>query len=418
MGSCSSSIDQRANIIHSNLNTLPNHVQNSENRPSTPPENRTNKFRFKFDQRVLQKYHIEALIGQGSFSKVVRARHRLTKVEYAVKIVSKPENEKSLTSNSQNAHDGVQNHAQNNSSTISKDLIREGSSEKLCETELRVLRRVRHRNIIQLVEVFESGIPNQRVYLVMEMCKGGELFDRIVEHGPMLELPGARAVSQILDGVRYLHNLAIVHRDLKLENILYCHSDPNNKRLVITDFGLAKINARPGDRMHTTCGTPEYIAPELLKRIPYTKAVDSWAVGVVSFAVLAGMMPFEDDDRIELYRKILHGRMAWDEDAWQGISGRARDFVKKLITVDENLRMSAAEASRHPFIQAVKEYDQQMESGVKNQNSQKERRAGSRHSDHSGKTDKSQRSLRSQHRRVREDELDQLLQKYETQIDK
>ena len=86
--------------------------------------------------------------------------------------------------------------------------------------------------------------------------------------------------------------------------------------------------------------------------------------------------------------------------------------------MDENLRMSAAEASRHPFIQAVKEYDQQMESGVKNQNSQKERRAGSRHSDHSGKTDKSQRSLRSQHRRVREDELDQLLQKYETQIDK
>ena len=170
MGSCSSSIDQRANIIHSNLNTLPNHVQNSENRPSTPPENRTNKFRFKFDQRVLQKYHIEALIGQGSFSKVVRARHRLTKVEYAVKIVSKPENEKSLTSNSQNAHDGVQNHAQNNSSTISKDLIREGSSEKLCETELRVLRRVRHRNIIQLVEVFESGIPNQRVYLAVVAC--------------------------------------------------------------------------------------------------------------------------------------------------------------------------------------------------------------------------------------------------------
>ena len=82
-----------------------------------------------------------------------------------------------------------------------------------------MLRRVRHRNIIQLVEVFESGIPNQRVYLVMELCKGGELFDRIVEHGPMLELPGARAVSQILDGIKYLHNLAIVHRDLKLENI-------------------------------------------------------------------------------------------------------------------------------------------------------------------------------------------------------
>ncbi len=222
----------------------------------------------------------------------------MTKSEYAVKIVSRSDDD--------------------------------NSSIPLCETELRVLRRVRHRNIIQLVEVFDSG-PNMRIYMVMELCKGGELFDRIVEHGPMLEVPAAKAVNQVIDGMKYLHNLAITHRDLKLENILYVHNDMNNKRLVISDFGLAKINSKPGDRMHTTCGTPEYIAPELLKRQTYTSFVDCWALGVVAFAVLSGMMPFEHEDRIELYRKILYGDINWDEEAWQGLSYRSRDFVKKLL---------------------------------------------------------------------------------------
>lgn len=354
-------------------------VENIE--PSTKNGNIVgNKFKFRFDQRVLQKYHIEALIGQGSFSSVVRAKHRLTKTEYAIKIVSRSDDDQSIV--------------------------------PLCETELRVLRRVRHRNIIQLVEVFDSG-PNLRIYMVMELCKGGELFDRIVEHGPMLEVPAAKAVNQVIDGVRYLHNLAITHRDLKLENILYVHSDANSKRLVISDYGLAKINSKPGDRMHTTCGTPEYIAPELLKRMTYTSSVDCWALGVVSFAVLSGMMPFEDEDRIELYRKILHGDINWDDEAWQGLSYRSRDFVKKLLDVKKSDRMSATEASRHPFIQAAHEYDQQMARSARDN---KPQRAGSRHSDHSGKTDKSQRSLRSQHRRVREDELDQLLRKYETNV--
>ena len=233
---------------------------------SKQPKTKVAKYRARFDPRVTARYDIKALIGKGSFSRVVRVENRSTKQPYAIKMIEK----------------------------------REGRA--VFETELSVLRRVRHTNIIQLIEVFES---QDRVYMVMELATGGELFDRIVAKGTFTERDATRVVHMALDGLKYLHALGITHRDLKPENLLYYHPG-NDSKIMITDFGLSATR-KPGEDglMTTTCGTPEYIAPEILARKPYSCAVDLWAMGVISFILLSGTMPFDDENRTRLYRHIM-----------------------------------------------------------------------------------------------------------------
>ena len=155
-----------------------------------PPKTKVAKYRARFDPRVTARYDIKALIGKGSFSRVVRVENRSTKQPYAIKMIEK----------------------------------REGRA--VFETELSVLRRVRHTNIIQLIEVFES---QDRVYMVMELATGGELFDRIVAKGTFTERDATRVVQMALDGLKYLHALGITHRDLKPENLLYYHPGNDSK---------------------------------------------------------------------------------------------------------------------------------------------------------------------------------------------
>lgn len=241
---------------------------------SDPQRKKVAKYRAKFDPRVTAKYDIKALIGRGSFSRVVRVEHKSTRQPYAIKMI--------------------------------ETRYREG--REVCESELCVLRRVRHTNIIQLMEVFETA---ERVYMVMELATGGELFDRIIARGSFTERDATRVLQMVLDGVKYLHTLGITHRDLKPENLLYYHPGADSK-IIITDFGLAS-SRKKGDEclMKTTCGTPEYIAPEILVRKPYTNAVDMWALGVISYILLSGTMPFEDDNRMRLYRQILKGKYSF-----------------------------------------------------------------------------------------------------------
>ncbi|KAK2147207.1 hypothetical protein NP493_3487g00011 [Ridgeia piscesae] len=173
--------------------------------------------------------------------------------------------------------------------------------KEVCEAELNVLRRVRHMYIIQLIEVFDS---KEKLYMVMELATGGELFDRIIAKGSFTERDATRVLNMVLDGVRYLHSLGIAHRDLKPENLLYYHPGQDSK-ILITDFGLSAFCRTGESFMKTTCGTPEYIAPEILARKPYTCQVDLWAVGVITYILLSGTMPFDDDNRTRLYRSIL-----------------------------------------------------------------------------------------------------------------
>lgn len=255
--------------------------KNMHNRPrdrdgSQGPEvQRTNKkvkkYRDKFDPRVTAKYDIKALIGRGSFSKVVRVEHRVTKQPYAIKMI-----------------DRIQ-------------------GREVFESELAVLRRVRHTHIIQLIEVFET---KDKVYMVMELATGGELFDRIIAKGSFTEKDATRVLNMVLDGVHYLHGLGIAHRDLKPENLLYYHPGHDSK-IMITDFGLSATKKGPDNFMRTTCGTPEYIAPEIIARKPYTCNIDMWAIGVITYILLSGTMPFDDENKTRLYRLILKAKYSY-----------------------------------------------------------------------------------------------------------
>lgn len=227
------------------------------------------KFRARFDVRVTEKYAIKALIGKGAFSRVVRVEHKVTKQPYAIKMMK----------------------------------IVEG--KKAFESELAVLRKVQHTYVVRLYEVFEC---RNKVYLVMELATGGELFDRIVSRGCFTEQDGTHVLYMVLEGVRYLHSLGITHRDLKPENLLYYHPG-NDSKIMITDFGLSKLRKNPDDStMDTTCGTPDYIAPEILMRRSYTNAVDMWSIGVVSYVLLCGALPFADDNSTRWYRAVVRAK--------------------------------------------------------------------------------------------------------------
>lgn len=232
------------------------------------------RYRAKFDQRVTAKYDIQALIGRGSYSRVVRAQHRITKKPYAIKMVNRI-------------------HA--------KDM---------CEAELRVLQSVRHKYVIRLHEVFESST---QLYMVVDLATGGELFDRVVSNGSFGEPDAIYVLRMVLEGLQYLHGRGIAHRDLKPENLLYYHPGEKSK-ILITDFGLSAFRKTGNEFMHTICGTPEYIAPEVIARQPYTCLVDMWAVGVVTYILLSATMPFDDDNRARLYKMILRAKYTYDDE--------------------------------------------------------------------------------------------------------
>ncbi|KAI5938897.1 serine/threonine-protein kinase H2 [Manis javanica] len=286
-------------------------------RPEAPAEAarrmQVARFRAKFDPRVLARYDIKALIGTGNFSKVVRVEQKTTKKPFAIKVM--------------------------------ETRVREG--REACESELTVLKRVSHCYIVRLMEIFEA---QDRVYMVLELATGGELFDRLITQGSFTEQDAVRILRMVADGIRYLHALRITHRDLKPENLLFYHPGAESK-ILITDFGLAHSGNKSGDwTMRTLCGTPEYIAPEIWLRKPYTSAVDMWALGVITYVLLSGVLPFDDENHTRLYRKILKGKYNYTGEPWPNISHLAKDFIDQLLILEASHRMSAGQALDHPWV--------------------------------------------------------------------
>ena len=262
------------------------------------------------------KYAMKSVLGKGAFSQVLLAESKVAPGNlYAIKVVDK------------NALEG------------DKDSL---------ENEIRILSQLHHPNIVKLFEVYEE---NSKVYLVMELETGGELYDRIVERGSYTEKDATDLIKQILSAVSYMHSKGLVHRDLKPENLLY-HTLEEDSKIVVIDFGISKSEGFGA--MTSCCGTPDYAAPEVLQKKPYGKSADVWSIGVISYILLCGYPPFYDDNDASLFSQILSGELIFDSPYWDQISNDAKKFVKQLMCIDVEKRLSCEEALQHTWITGAK----------------------------------------------------------------
>ena len=259
------------------------------------------------------RYSDRAQLGEGAFSKVKEGTHRQTSKPYAIKIVTKSK------------------------------LTRE--DEVALRDEIDVLKELKHPNIIRLYDVFDES---QFYYLVTECLFGGELFDRIVSKSYYSEKE-ARDVCRILfQSMAYCHGRSIAHRDLKPENLLL-QSETNDSEVKIADFGFAKKCLTP-NCLSTQCGTPGYVAPEILEGVKYDMKSDMWSLGVITYILLGGYPPFIEQGQRELFRKIRRGQYQFHPEYWGQVSQEAKDLITALLTVNPDERMSADEALKNPWI--------------------------------------------------------------------
>jgi len=208
-----------------------------------------------------------------------------------------------------------------------------------------ILKQVDHPNIISLKEIIDT---KNCLFIVTELVTGGELFDKIVELGQYSEKDAALLVGKMVSAIAYLHDKGIVHRDLKPENLLLKDNE-NISEVKIADFGLSKI-VNASMMMQTACGTPGYVAPEVLNATGYVKEVDMWSIGVITYILLCGFPPFYNENLPELFEQIMKADYDFPEDYWKDISETAKDFIRKLLVVDTSKRMSGKTALQHPWL--------------------------------------------------------------------
>ncbi|KAF9952579.1 hypothetical protein BGZ72_006116 [Mortierella alpina] len=271
--------------------------------------------------KLLELYEVtDHVLGVGTFATVKEIKLKSTGQSFALKIILK------------------------------KTLQGKGS---MLDTEIAVLSKVRHPNCVSLLEMFET---EDAVYLVTDLAAGGELFDQLLKKGYYTEGDAARLVREILLGVEYLHSMGIVHRDLKPENLLF-YDKTENSRLMITDFGLSKVLTSGNDVLMTACGTPGYVAPEVLEEIGHGKPVDMWSVGVIAYTLLCGYTPFWGEDQPSLFENIISGEYQYEEEYWKDISPLAKSFIDSLLVTQASRRPTATQALSHPWFRAMLDQD-------------------------------------------------------------
>lgn len=266
------------------------------------------------EERPFEKqFKIGKELGQGAFSVVKVATSMKDNSIYAVKIITK------------------------------EKLTKE--DETALQDEIDILNLLEHQNVIRLYDVFDE---RKYYYLVTEMMNGGELFDRIVEKEFYNERE-ARDVSKILfDAISYCHSRNIAHRDLKPENLLLAEKDENTQ-IKIADFGFAKV-ATSSNSLKTQCGTPSYVAPEILNGELYGTQVDNWSLGVILFTLLGGYLPFDSAQTRTLYLKIKNGDYEFKKTFWKDVSNDAKNLIQGLLTVDAKKRITSKQALKHKWI--------------------------------------------------------------------
>ncbi|CAM8985747.1 unnamed protein product [Rhodiola kirilowii] len=212
--------------------------------------------------------------------------------------------------------------------------------------EVKILRALTgHNNLVQFYDAYED---QENVYIVMELCEGGELLDRILSRGGKYPEEDAKTVlTQILGVVAFCHLQGVVHRDLKPENFLFSSKDENSQLKAI-DFGLSDF-VRPDERLNDIVGSAYYVAPEVLHRSYGTEA-DVWSIGVIAYILLCGSRPFWARTESGIFRSVLKADPSFDEQPWPAMSPEARNFVKRLLNKDPRKRLTAVQALCHPWI--------------------------------------------------------------------
>ncbi|XP_030643779.1 serine/threonine-protein kinase DCLK2 isoform X1 [Chanos chanos] len=274
---------------------------------------------------ILEKYKVGKVIGDGNFAVVKECVERSSGKEFALKIIDKAKCR---------------------------------GKEHLIENEVAVLRRVKHPNIIMLIE--EVDTPSE-LYLVMELVKGGDLFDAITSSTKYTERDASAMVFNLAGALKYLHRMSIVHRDIKPENLLVCEYPDGTKSLKLGDFGLATVVEGP---LYTVCGTPTYVAPEIIAESGYGLKVDIWAAGVITYILLCGFPPFRSENNLQddLFDQILLGRLDFPAPYWDNITDSAKELITRMLQVNVEARYTAEDVLCHPW---VTQEDVAMENNMK-----------------------------------------------------
>lgn len=227
-------------------------------------------------------------------------------------------------------------------------------NKKSTDMEVAILNAVNHRGVVKIREVL---LTDKCYVIVLELLEGGELFDRIIEREKYSEKDAVQVTQSILQTIAHLHQSKCAHRDLKPENLIFKNTS-EQAPLLLTDFGFAEMFKVSG-QMDTSCGTPEYVAPEVLAakggKGVYSEVCDVWSIGVITYILLCGFPPFYSSSpnggEKELFQKIARADFSFPSPYWDPVSKEAKDFVKKLLKVDPKKRPSASKALSHPWIQ-------------------------------------------------------------------
>ncbi|XP_026874907.2 death-associated protein kinase 2-like [Electrophorus electricus] len=224
-----------------------------------------------------------------------------------------------------------------------------GVERRSVEREVEILQALPHAHIMALHDVFDS---RAEIVLVVELISGGELFDFIAEKENLMENEAIGFLKQILSGVAFMHSKQIAHFDLKPENIMLSDKSAELPEIKIIDFGLAQ-RFTPGEEYRSLCGTPQYIAPEVVNYEPLTVASDMWSMGVITYILLSGMSPFQGDSDEETLRNIVDMKYEFEDQYFSATSDMAKDFIQKLLIKDQSERMTAEECLMHPWIKPL-----------------------------------------------------------------
>ncbi|KAH9293092.1 hypothetical protein KI387_041704, partial [Taxus chinensis] len=253
----------------------------------------------------LKEYHLQEEIGRGAFGIIYRCVNTETGGVFACKTI--------LDADTQNR-------------------------ECLC-SEISILKYVRgHHGIVQIHDFHED---EDCVWLLMELCSGGDLYERIVEKKTFREDEAAAVLKSLMEAIRFCHSKGIVHRDLKPENILFADDSSFPNRIKLADFGEASFSSSSGKKMRELVGTPFYMAPEVVQGNYYDEKVDVWSAGVILYIMLAGIPPFNGETTQQIFEAVQYERLPFPSEPWRLISESAKDLIRQMLCRDVGRRFTA-----------------------------------------------------------------------------